>query len=351
MDISKIDKNFEVKALTERGGLSFYDVNTPPFAVSGVFYENGMFRRLPEAVAKSVSEGVYALHANTAGGCVRFKTDSRRIAISAKLGWAGRMSHFPLSGTAGLDMFQRENGKWRYRRTFIPPYDVGESFESEAPPYPDKAVREIMIYFPLYTDVKELLVGLDSDAAVLPPEPLTIERPIVFYGSSITQGGCASRPGNAYTNQTARALDAACVNLGFSGNGCGEKEITDYTASLAMSAFVLDYDYNAPTPEHLKNTHERFYRAVRERHPDIPIVMLSRPRACPDEDEQERIRIITETYENALARGDRHVALITGPQFITEDIADTALVDGTHPNDVGFAAMTEAVVKALRAML
>ena len=105
-------------------------------------------------------------------------------------------------------------------------------------------------------------VGIDDDAEFLAAPAQKYEKPVCFYGSSITQGGCASKPGNSYNAMLARWLDFPQVNLGFSGNGKGEDTMAEYIASLDMSAFVYDYDYNAPTTEHYEATHDRFYRII-----------------------------------------------------------------------------------------
>ncbi|MBO7519874.1 MAG: hypothetical protein J6T73_03760, partial [Clostridia bacterium] len=70
MNISKIDKNFNVETKIEKDDIVFLSANEEPFAIYGVFFENGMYRRMPEAVAKTVSEGVFSLHKCTAGGRV-----------------------------------------------------------------------------------------------------------------------------------------------------------------------------------------------------------------------------------------------------------------------------------------
>lgn len=352
MDIAKIDKNFKVETDIKRNGLSFYDVKIAPFALNGVFYENGLYRRLPENTAKAISDGTIALHANTAGGAVRFRSNSKRIAVSVKYRGIGRMGHFPLTGAAGLDIYYLYGNKWIYHKTFVPSFEVNDTLESEVF-FADSAERELLINFPTYSEVAELLIGLEDSADLSAPSDYTFDKPIVFYGSSITQGGCTSRPGNAYTAIAARLLDCPHINLGFSGNAHGEKKMADYIAGLDMTAFVLDYDHNAPSSEHLRNTHESFFLTVREKHPLLPIVMMTRPKYHLNaaDEEAERIKIITETYENALKRGDKNVALIKGYEMITENIAEYALVDDCHPNDCGFTAMAFKLTEVLKNML
>lgn len=344
VDISVIDPNFKVETKIQEADIRFYDVLQPPFSVHGVFYQDGKFRRIPESVAETVNEGVHNRHANAAGGRIRFKTDSPYVAIHAKMDGISRMSHFPLTGSAGFDLYVKD----RYQGTFVPPYNMADGYESILR-FPTTEMREITVNMPLYSNVCRLYIGLQEGAQIAPPESYKYTTPIVYYGSSITQGGCASRPGNSYQNIITRRLDTDYVNLGFSGSAKGEPEITDYICKMDMSLFVYDYDHNAPTAEHLQNTHEKLYLSVRESHPDIPVVMLSRPRAYLTEDEVKRREIVRTTYRNAKARGEK-VYFISGEELM-QYAGDSGLVDGVHPNDLGFASMGRVLGDLLEEIL
>lgn len=348
LDISAIDPNFKVETKIQEEKIRFYDVLQQPFSIHGVFHQAGKFRRIPEVVAEKVNAGVLNRHANTAGGRIRFKTDSAYVAIHANMDGITRMSHFAFTGSAGFDLYEKNQDGQRYRGTFVPPLDLKDGYESIIK-FPDAQMREITINMPLYSNVCQLYIGLQEDAEILPPEAYTYPGPIVYYGSSITQGGCASRPGNAYQSIITRRLSADYVNLGFSGSAKGEPEITDYICKMDISVFVYDYDHNAPTVEHLEKTHEKLYLAVREAHPDIPIVMLSRPRAYLTEDEVKRREIIRTTYLNAKARGE-NVYFISGEDLM-QYAGDSGLVDGVHPNDLGFASMARVLGDLLATIL
>jgi hypothetical protein len=168
--------------------------------------------------------------------------------------------------------------------------------------------------------------------------------PIVFYGSSITQGGCASRPGNCYAHHVCRWLDAPMVNLGFSSNGLGQLEMAEYINSLDMSALVMDYDHNAPDFHHLEKTHERFFQAIRTAHPTLPVVFLSRPDFDFEAELNIRRRaVIRATYENAFRQGDRNVWFLDGERLFGTTDRDTCTVDTIHPNDLGFLRMAKCL--------
>lgn len=341
-DITKIDSNFKVETNIAESNIRFFDVRQEPFRVYGLSYEDGQFRRLPKSVAKTVSEGVYALHTNTAGGRVRFKTDSKYIVLFAKMPNIGRMEHFALTGSAGLDMYvSNDNGKEMFVNSFRPPLDIQDSYEGIIY-FDEPKLREITINFPLYSSVSEMYIGLQEAATVCAPDDYAIEKPIVFYGSSITQGACASRPGNAYESIVSRRLDCNYINLGFSGNAKGEDAIAEYISNLDMSVFVYDYDYNAPNVEHLKSTHKKMFDTIRAKHPQLPIILLSRPKFSPTAEEKQRLDVIRETYNAAKANGDNNVYLLDGKTLMAL-CGNDGTVDGVHPNDWGFASMAKAV--------
>lgn len=344
-DISLIDSNFKLTTELDVSDIRFYNVNQAPFVIYGVFYDSGKFRRIPEDVARSVSEGVYSLHANTAGGRVRFRTDSSYIAIHAKMPSIGKMPHFALTCSAGFDLYVYENME-TYKASFIPEFTIEDGF-GRVVCFESSQMREITINFPLYSEVSELYIGLREDATVCPPNPYKIEKPIVYYGSSITQGGCASRPGNSYESIISRRFNADYINLGFSGNAKAEPEMTEYINKLDMSVFVYDYDHNSPTVEHLKNTHEEMFLRIRQGHPDIPIVLMSRPKFQLTDEEQMRFEIIQTTYNNAIKNGDKNVYLINGRSLMAMAGHD-GTVDNCHPNDLGFASMAKALGDVLQ---
>ena len=342
-NITQVDKNFKIETTIEKEDIKFYDVKQEPFKVYGLIYEDG-FRRMPSEVAKSVSTGTLWLHAMAAGGRVRFKTNSPYIAINAKLSHVSKMSHFAFTGSIGFDMYldERENGKGlRYIKTFVPPQDISDSYEGVAD-CGNGEMREWVIHLPLYTAVEELYIGLSETAEIEPCTPYKVEKPVVYYGSSITQGGCASRPGNCYQNVVSRRLDVNHVNLGFSGSARGEDAMTDYIKGLDMSAFVLDYDHNSPTAETLQETHEKMFKAVREAHPELPIIIMERPKHYLTPSELKRCDIIRATYDNAIKNGDKNVYYLDHKQ-LTELSGDEGNVDYNHPNDFGFYSMAKAV--------
>lgn len=359
--IGQIDKNLQVSGSVQGEDLIFHNVRNSPFVVYGLLPGKAgePFRRLPLSLAEQVNEGVLRIHRNTAGGRVRFATDSDCVAIRVIMPEMRCMPHMPFLGSAGFDLYEQESGKYSYRGSFIPPIDSEEMYESIIQ-FDEPKKRDLIIHFPLYSSVDDLFVGIRPGSVLEAGERYSNPKTILYYGSSITQGGCASRPGNCYTNILSRNLDVNHINLGFSGSGRGELLMSDYIAKQDINIFVYDYDHNAPNTEYLAQTHEAFFLNIREKRPDLPIIMASRtdsPKipsiAC---DTLRRRDVILKTYENALKRGDQNVQFVDGMHIfdkcsVLDAAADSCTVDGIHPNDLGFACMANAFEEAIRKML
>ena len=349
--IGEIDKNLAVPGTIQGENLNFYNVRYDPFAIYGLLpgREGEPFRRLPLEVAEKTSPGVRALHTNTSGGRVRFKTDSSRIAIRAVMPNKCLMAHMPFLGSSGFDLYVTEGGTYLYKGSFMPPVNREGSYESLIN-LETREMRDITINFPLYDGVNELYIGLEPDAALKEGGTYRPEQPIIYYGSSITQGGCASRPGNNYTSLVSHVLGRDFECFGFSGGAHGEVPMAEYIAARPMSAFVLDYDHNdCSDREALSERHERFYKMIRAAHPDIPIIIMSAPYAARTFFQgtvKNSLPIVKKTYLNAKERGER-VYFINGSEMFTE-FPDAALTDRVHPNTFGFVMMAKAVLNVFK---
>ncbi len=342
-----------MKIVTEIGedDVVFYDTRKSPFKIYGLYKPETEpdFKRLPDNVALNTNEGVAALYLNTAGGRVRFCTDSKYVAIHAEMPTMGKMSHFALTGSCGFDLYIDEKwGDSHFYAPFKPPFHGSGGFEAKVS-FKARKKRYITINFPTYSNVKNLFIGISKDAFLGSGLPYAEETPVVYYGSSITQGGCASRPGNTYQSVVSRRLNINHINLGFSGSGRGEEIIADYISSIDMSAFIMDYDHNSPSPEHLLETHFRMYDKVRKNHSLVPIVIMSKSDFLHDYDENIiRRNIIFDTYKKAKESGDENIYFIDGESVFRGPYEDMCTVDGAHPNDLGFALMADAVEQTLK---
>lgn len=351
--IENIDKNLKVENSFSVDDLCLYDARSEPFDIYGLYNakEEPVFKRLPDDVAASTNDGVKALAKNTAGGRVRFTTDSSYIAIKVIMPNIIRFPHMTLAGTAGYDLYVKEGSKDIYKGTFMPPAEMTNGYESIIR-FEDRATRNVTIHFPLYNDVDTLYIGLQKNAIVDHGAKYAYDKPILYYGSSITQGGCASRPGNCYPNIISAKLSCDHINLGFSGSARAEEVITDYMSTLDFSIFVSDYDHNAPSVEHLIKTHEKMFLKIRNTHPDTPVIFISKPDFDKNM-EQNIIRrdVIYRTYMNAFSRGDKNVFFIDGERLFKDENRDACTVDGCHPNDAGFVRMAEVISHTIESIL
>ncbi len=351
-NISNIDKNLSVESVLNKDGISFYDVRRDPFEVYGLYdYKNQpTFCRLPKNVAQTTNDGVATLYNHTAGGRVRFSTDSEFICIRATMNNVCLFSHMPASGVAGFDLFvdSPDGYESRYVKTFMPPWHTTDDGYESKIDLGNKKMRYYTINFPSYSGVSELWVGISDGSTLGEGLPYKNLPPIVYYGSSITQGGCASRPGNIYQNVVCRRTNIDYINLGFSGSGRGEDTIVDYMATLDMYAFVSDYDHNAPSCEHLAATHHKLYEKIRAAHPSIPYIMLSK---CDVDgnyaDSLKRRDVIHDSYLKARNSGDKNVYFIDGASIFRGPYQNMCTVDSCHPNDLGFALMADAITAEL----
>lgn len=347
--ISEIDKNFALFEETNKTDAVFFDVKKNPQYLFGVLFDEEGFFRLPRKLVESVNDGVKALNPDPAGGRIRFVTDSPYVIVCAKMPRDYCFSHMPATGVSGFDLYV--DGV--FRAGIIPPtpkmhggFNRTVEFKNEP-----RRMREITIHMPLYNYVSDVHIGLASDAEIRTAAPFAVERPIVFYGSSITQGGCVSRPGLAYPAHVVRWLNADMVNLGFSGSGIGEPILAEHIASLDPSVFVLDYDHNAPNVEHLRATHEVFFKTFRALRPNTPVVMMSSPDSRFRSSWAGRREVIEATYQNARAAGDENVAFIDGITLWGDEDFDSCTVDNCHPNDLGHYRMARVVAPVVEAFL
>ncbi|MBR5473341.1 MAG: hypothetical protein IKU82_05070 [Clostridia bacterium] len=346
MDFTKIDKNMKVETKIEREGLTFYDIDNEPFRIHGVYREGDRYVRMPREFAEGINDSIKWLNGHTTGGRIRFVTDSPYIAMKLVVSGTSKFSFFSITGLLGCDVY---SGK-QYFGTIIPPLDTENEYENVIN-IPNPQEREYTINMPIYSCVHKVYIGIKEGSTLKPAGDYKNTKPIVFYGSSVTQGGCASRPGNTYPSIISRELDSDFLSFGFAGSAKGEEEIARHIAGREMSAFCYDYDYNADNLEHYKATHEKFFKIIRAAHPDIPIIMTTRPKKHLAPGEQERIDVMMTTYNNAVAAGDKNVYYIKGTDLLDDSIAEYALIENCHPNDCGFASMAQVLGEKLKEVL
>ncbi len=343
--IAELDKNIKVENSIGRDDVVWLNIKDIPVDVYGLYdYKNGdKFKRMDEAVAEKVSNGVKLLNYNTAGGRVRFSTDSPYIAIRTVQPPTEVVHNMCAMGQRGFDLFYDGPIKSTCCGPYLPPVDNTKGYESIRF-VKGGEMRNYTIVFPSYADVNELYIGVRAGSTVSNGKKYENDKPIVYYGSSITQGGCASKPSNTYQQMISAKYNLDYVNLGFSGNAKGEQAMADYISGMDMSVFVCDYDYNAPSVEHLQNTHKSLYETFRKKQPNTPIIFISIPNFSYDSETQHKRRdIVYSTYHYAINNGDKNAYFINGAQILPQNLRHISTVDGYHPNDIGFLGMANSV--------
>ena len=300
--------------------------------------------RLPDS--REIPPAVAALARHTSGGRLDFISNTTRIWVKVKLKDPSHMYHMPDSGSCGFDLYSGAPGE---------SFFIGASrFKAGANKYESKMhlykfdgnFHHFTLNFPLYSGIKSLKIGIDKDAEIRPPAPWQDDRPMVFYGSSITQGGCASRPGMAYPAILGRRFNRPVFNFGFSGSGMGESVVAAQLAKIPDPAlFLLDYDGNAKL-EGMQRTLKDFISILRQSHPDTPIVVLSSLRynreipitGSPDIQLPEiaaSADFQRAEVERRQQTGDKNIYFVHGGTICGKLWHEFA-VDGIHPTDLGF---------------
>lgn len=315
---------------------------------TGRFYD-----RFPAAAKGKVPESVWDLSHHSAGLCVRFRTDSPSIHLRMDLLNAGlSMPHMPATGVSGFDLYARDSqGKWQWVHSAMPnaQHVEGQLIGGLTP-----GLKEFVGYLPLYNGVEQLQIGVKAGARFEPIAPNT-QKQIVFYGTSICQGGCASRPGLAYTAIVGRMLARPVINLGFSGSGRMDSGVVDLLAELDPAIYVIDCLPNMDAAL-VKERTEPLVRKLRAAHPTTPILLVEDRTfsqapivASLMKEQRERRAELAAAYRRLLAAGLGHLHYLKGDRLLGSDSEGT--VDGSHPNDLGMMRYAEALRPTLARLL
>ena len=329
--------------------------------------------RLPDTLTTNVNGGVRGMRTHTSGMIFRFKTDSKFLVLrhTPFSGWHA-MPHMTEVGTSGWDVYRldRESGKWRFVAS-----NHGARNDDAHPGARLKRIAwtpgdECIINLPLYNGVKEFTLGIAADSKIEAPSPWAsgVTKPVVFYGTSITHGGCCTRPGLGFVNWVGRDLQVPVYGLGFSGSGVMEYELSDVISKIDASCYVLDCLWNMSLKEKdrpgraVETNYEKFIRNLRAKRPGVPIVMAEHCNVYGNK-KNEKDHFIRDLYEKlraedpswfaqvfcgAKAKWDNLVYL-PNDEMYTGDYEGT--VDGCHPNDLGMQSMKDAFAKAVKTAL
>lgn len=355
LNIEELDPNMTLEKADSKG-IAWFDPKCEPFRLVGFKYikKDGVFRRLPVKPDWEIRKAVNSLANSTAGGQVHFQTNSAKIFIRAEIAYASGMYHMPPTGQSGFDIYMGEPGNQNYVATSRfgareTKYEV-ELFKGS------KEMRSFTLNFPLYNGVKKLEIGVVAGATVKKAKAFKEDGTIVVYGTSITQGGCASRPGMAYSNILSRKMNMEFTNLGFSGNGKGEPALANLINQIENKKMVV-LDYEANVYEDIKNSLEPFIDILREKNPTMPILVISKIRYAREINSENQMKSLVARAEfqkgvvdKRKAAGDQNIYFLDGGTLLGED-AHECTVDGVHPTDLGFLKMARSIEPVLRKIL
>jgi lysophospholipase L1-like esterase len=352
LNIEKVDPNLASPGAGD--GLRWYDVRHLAIEGKGWNDTGLFFDRFPARAEKDIPPNVWALSLHSAGMAVRFETASPVIAARWTLRFDNlAMPHMPATGVSGLDLYVRDGGAWKWAATGVPRTreNNSQTLLADLEPGVNRAYR---LYLPLYNGVESLEIGVPEKETLAKPAPAA-GKPLCFYGTSITQGGCASRPGMAYTALAARRLDLAHLNLGFSGNGRMELAVAQLLAELDPCAYVLDAFPNMSDPL-IRERLADFIRILRKARPETPILVMENihytGHTLLKSRKQDFIskNIAAREVCQALHReGVTRLTLVPGGILLGSDLEGT--VDGVHPTDLGFIRMADAIAPFIEGLL
>jgi hypothetical protein len=323
--------------------------------------ENQNYERLPLSKKEEIekeSPKCYALGRHSSGAQLHFLTNSTKLVLRAVVHNSSQLSGMTTVAQAGFDCYVGSNysdlkfyDTTRYNPTQSTyEYTLFKKFSKEE--------KLVVINFPLYNKVEALYLAIDEDSTCHSPEDLSKNGKWMIYGTSITQGGCCSRPGLNYVNQLSRRFQCEFINFGFSGNAFGENVFARLMAEVdGVTMYFIDYEANGGTNGKLAETLEDFILSIRKKHPLTPIVVISRIKYLFDElypttlgVKREQIRLFQKNLVARMRKNDTHLYYINGQRLIT-DSYDECTIDSIHPNDIGFWQITNNLEKEIKKII
>ena len=312
------------------------------------------YDRFPSDAEHKVPPNVWSLSRDSAGMMGRFKSNASAVHVRYTLVKSNTaMPHMPATGVSGVDLYARdEKGKWRWVNV-IKPVDKQVN---QAGPLSEKMPveeREYAFYLPLYNGVEKVEFGFNEGASFEGLAPR--KKPIIFYGTSITHGACASRPGMCHPAILGRRLDLPTTNLGFSGNGKMDASVGEFLCKVDAAVFVIDCLPNMDA----KLVRERcvpLVNQLRAAKPETPIVLVEDRRNTNSWIHPDKVKYhsdnhaaLKESYDKLIAAGVKKLFYIPGDALLGDD-GDGA-TDGSHPSDLGFYRQADVMEPVLREAL
>ncbi|MEQ8882119.1 MAG: SGNH/GDSL hydrolase family protein [Cyclobacteriaceae bacterium] len=302
------------------------------------------YDRLPLSLKESVRPAVWNLSKASAGMSIRFFSNTTSINVKWTVLNDNKMNHMAETGIKGIDLYFNNDGTWQYVNTGRP---TGIENEFLLIDNMSGEMREFKMYLPLYDGIASIEVGIDSTSVIKKPTE-TYSESIIFYGTSITQGGCASRPGMAHTNIISRKLNMDCINLGFSGNGKMEQPINELIAESNPVFYVIECLPNMKTEEITERVIP-LVKTIRAKHTETPIVFVENfiyeksflNKELSSLIDEKNAALKTE-YDKIMKSGYKNVLYINSQKAMGTDHEGT--VDGVHFTDLGFLRYADFLI-------
>lgn len=357
--VDQLNRNFACKKPLRLDGMMWLEAHDRRLEIRGLAWDkenHKQINRLPLRVKTVVRPPVWELARCPAGARICFATNTEKlmVRVTSADGFT-QVPHMPMTGMSGLALYEGSPHRMHPWSVAIP--EAGQKkYERVLFEGVERRMREFTLYLPLYNPVDTLELGFSKGARFMRIAAPVLEKPVVFYGSSITQGGCASIPGSDYVSMLGRLLNLDLVNLGFSGNGICEPEVAELVAEIDSALVVFCSLTNTPLAE-LPVKLPAFYKIVRKRRPDTPILLLSRTSLSASCYSQTVLRnqeisrdIMIHFYSRQRLAGDGNIHFVDGESLIPFGVGG-AHVDGNHPGDHGFRMMAERLAPFIEKIL
>ena len=304
------------------------------------------YDRLPISYKEIVRQPVWDLSKSSAGLSIRFITNSTKLKVNWEVLNNFQMDHMPDTGIKGVDLYFKQGDDWQYINTGRPQglknkYTLIENMNSQ--------IKEFKVFLPLYDGIKNIEIGIDSSSFIKKSEK-NFKKPIIFYGTSITQGGCASRPGMVHTNIISRKLDVEVINFGFSGNGRMEKPIAELISSVEPLFYLIECMPNMISPQNISERTIPLVDTIRDKNPNTPIIFVDLFKSSisilnekTKIDNKEMDDALRAQFNKMINLGYKNIYYLETPKITDTDNEGT--VDGVHFTDLGFKRYADFLLK------
>ena len=304
------------------------------------------YDRLPISYKEIVRQPVWDLSKSSAGLSIRFITNSTKLMVNWEVLNNFQMDHMPDTGIKGVDLYFKQGDDWQYINTGRPQglknkYTLIENMNSQ--------IKEFKVFLPLYDGIKNIEIGIDSSSFIKKSEK-NFKKPIIFYGTSITQGGCASRPGMVHTNIISRKLDVEVINFGFSGNGRMEKPIAELISSVEPLFYLIECMPNMISPQNISERTIPLVDTIRDKNPNTPIIFVDLFKSSisilnekTKIDNKEMDDALRAQFNRMINLGYKNIYYLETPKITDTDNEGT--VDGVHFTDLGFKRYADFLLK------